>query len=88
MLLLKLLPKLSCILLAITTIGQSIFREHLMAVHDVKHHPSDLCDKPEHWPDDMRYKQDLVVGCGNLVSYCVIVKIWYHLMFISHYFAI
>eukprot|EP01031_Cornospumella_fuschlensis_P037183 gene37183-45131_t len=45
--------------------GLSVFREHLMAVHDVKHHPSDLCDKPEHWPKDMRYTQDLVVGCGN-----------------------
>ncbi|RYY89743.1 hypothetical protein EON63_00165 [archaeon] len=41
-------------------------------MHDVKHHPDDLCDQPEKWPDSYRYNQKIAVGCGDLVKKCVV----------------
>jgi len=45
------------------------FGPSLMVVHSVKHSARhDHCDKPDLWPYEDRYNQQLVVGCGEVTK--------------------
>lgn len=48
--------------------GSSVFKPDLVAVHAIKHDDADRCHSGEEkmWPNDLRYQQHLVVGCGDI----------------------